>query len=491
MSQFMKKKQSSILLLIIITLICGGCGSEDTGKVPITTNSKKAFKLYLTGRDLLERLRYQDAREYFEKALNEDPDFAMAHLHKGMISFGSSEFTEEIEKAVSLIDQVSRGEKLKILAVEAFANRLPAKEGEYYQSLIEEYPNDERAHTLLGNHYFFQADYNTAIGSYRRATEINPKYSPPYNQLGYTHRYLENYDEAEAAFKTYIKLIPDDPNPYDSYADLLMKMGNFEKSIRTFEKALKQDPSFFSSVIGIANNLNLLGKHEAARDRIIQALTTTSLPNEIRALKYTVAISYIDQGNIEEALKELEEIYHLDQESGNDSRMANDLIYIGALLRETGDYQEAGLKYRLIQELIEEAELSDERKENYRRVLLYSHAKLALAQKNVEQAKKYTQKFKQSIEGIADRIRTWNYHELLGLIALEEKRYDEALGELRRSNFQNPNISFQMAIAAYKKGDRSQAIKFCEKAVHFNGINNLNYAMIRMKATQFLEKLKS
>jgi len=487
----MKKKQSSILLLIIISLIWGGCGSEDTGKVPITTNSKKALELYLTGRDLLERLRYQKAREYFEMALKEDPDFALAHLHKGTISFGSTEFTREIEKAVSLIDQVSRGEKLKILAMEAFANRLPAKEGEYYQSLVEEYPNDERAHTLLGNHYFFQADYNTAIGSYRRATEINSKYSPPYNQLGYTHRYLENYDEAEAAFKTYIKLIPDDPNPYDSYADLLMKMGNFEKSIRTFEKALKQDPSFFSSVIGIANNLNLLGKHEVARDRINQALATTSLPAEIRVLKYTLAISNIDQGNIQEGLEELEEIYHLDKESGDASRMANDLIYIGALLRERGDYEEAGLKYQLALELVENSELSSGRKENFRQVLLYCNAKLALVQKNINQAKKYTQKFRETIEDVKDRIRTWNYHELLGLIALEEKRYDEALGELRRSNFQNPNISLQMAIAAYKKGDRSQAIKFCEKAVNFNGINNLNYAMIRMKATQFLEKLKS
>lgn len=487
----MKKKQLSIFLMIIITIYWVSCGSEETGKVPLTTNSKEALKLYLKGRDLLERIRFQDAREYFEKALIEDPEFAMAHLHKGMISFGSNEFAQELEKAVSLIDQISEGEKLKILATEAFANRNPAKEREYYQILVDKYPNDERAHTLLGNHYFFQADYNTAIGSYRRATEINPEYSPPYNQLGYTHRYLENYDEAEEAFKTYIKLIPDDPNPYDSYADLLMKKGNFEKSIKTFEKALKQDPSFFSSVIGIANNLNLLGKHESARDRVSQALGTTSAPAEIRRLKYTLAISYIDQGNIEEGLKELEDIYQLDKELDDASRIANDLIYMGVLLRETGDYQEAGIKYQLVQDLIEDAELSSERKEYYRGILLYCHAKLALAQKNVKQARQYTQKFKQSIEGIKDQIRTWNFHELLGLTAMEEKRYDEALGELRRSNIRNPNITLQMAISAYKKGDHSTAIKFCEKTVHFNGINNLNYAMIRMKATQFLDKLRS
>jgi tetratricopeptide (TPR) repeat protein len=222
-----------------------------------------------------------------------------------------------------------------------------------------------------------------------------------------------------------------------------------------------------------------------------QALGTTSDPAEIRRLKYTLAISYIDQGNIDEGIKELEDIYQLDKEVDDASRIANDLIFLGALLRETGDYQEAGIKYQLLRDLIEDAELSSERKENYRGILLYCHAKLALAQKNVKQAKQYTQKYKQSIKDLKDQIRTWNYHELLGLIAMEEGRYDEALGELRRSNIRNPNITFQMAISAYKKGDRSAAIKFCEKTVHFNGINNLNYVMIRMKATQFLDKLKS
>jgi tetratricopeptide (TPR) repeat protein len=491
MSVLMKKNLMSIFLLIILSINWVSCRSNETGKVPVTTNSKEALKFYLKGRDLMERLRYQEAQAYFEKALNLDPDFALAHLHKGMIYFGGNDFNQELKIAVSLVDRVSPGEKLKILGMEAFANRLPMKEQEYYQTLVNEFPNDERVHVLLGNHYFFQADYNKAIGSYRRATEINPKYSPPYNQLGYSHRYLENYIEAENAFEIYIKLIPDDPNPYDSYADLLMKMGNFKKSIKTFEKALKQDPAFYSSLIGIANNLNLLGKHEQAREEIREALGTTTVPAEIRALKYTRVISFIDQGDLEGGLTELEDIFTMDKELNDPSRIAGDLIYIATVQQELGNYQEADLKYKQALQFIEDSALSNERKENFRRIYLYRYANLALAQKNIQQAKDYTQKFKQSIEGVKDRIRTWNYHELLGLIAMEEQNYDEALGELRRSNFRNPNINLQMAIAAYNKGDRTQAIKFCEKAVNFNGINNMNYAMIRMKATQFLEKLRS
>jgi tetratricopeptide (TPR) repeat protein len=237
--------------------------------------------------------------------------------------------------------------------------------------------------------------------------------------------------------------------------------------------------------------MNLLGKHEAGRESLREHLKTASEVSDIRALKYNLALSFIDQGQNEMGMKELEEIYALGKDQDNASRLAGVLTVMGHLYREMGNFKEAASKYQQAADLMENSDLSEQRKQNTRRIILYSHAQLALAQKDIKQAKAYTEKFKQSIQGVKDRIRTWNYHELLGLIALQEGKYDEALGELRRSNFPNPYIYLQMSIAAYKKGDRSQAIKFCERAAHFNGMNNLNYAFVRMKATQFLEKLRN
>ena len=50
-------------------------------------------------------------------------------------------------------------------------------------------------------------------------------------------------------FSGYIKLIPNDPNPYDSYAELLMKTGRFEESIAQYERALKQQATFMPSLL--------------------------------------------------------------------------------------------------------------------------------------------------------------------------------------------------------------------------------------------------
>ena len=73
--------------------------------------------------------------------------------------------------------------------------------------------------------------------------------------MGYAYRQLGDFANAERAFKKYIELIPNDPNPYDSYAELLMKMGRFDESIAQYRKALSIDEHFLNSHMGIAANL--------------------------------------------------------------------------------------------------------------------------------------------------------------------------------------------------------------------------------------------
>ena len=65
------------------------------------------------------------------------------------------------------------------------------------------------------------------MAHYKKQTEIAPNFSPTYNILGYAYRQQGDFNGAEQAFKKYVDLIPNDPNPYDSYAELLLKMGRF------------------------------------------------------------------------------------------------------------------------------------------------------------------------------------------------------------------------------------------------------------------------
>ncbi|HKR99030.1 MAG TPA: tetratricopeptide repeat protein, partial [Candidatus Dormibacteraeota bacterium] len=200
-----------------------GGAAVNSAAVPLTSASEEARKLYLEGRVLSEQLRAHEGRERFEQAVAKDPSFAMAHYQLAANAATAKDFFEHMKEAVQLSANVSEGERLMILAQEAGGNAQPAKALDYQRELVAKYPNDERAHFLLGGGYFGQQQFDQAIDQYRRATAINPSFSPAYNLLGYAYRQIQKYDDAETAFKKYIELIPGDPNPYDSYAELLMK----------------------------------------------------------------------------------------------------------------------------------------------------------------------------------------------------------------------------------------------------------------------------
>ena len=208
------------------------------GKIAITTSSEEARKEFLAGRDLSEKLRITDSISHFDKAISLDPNFALAELNRANVSPTAKEFFDHLKKAVTLADKASDGERMLIQAAEAGANANPTKQKEILEKLVAAYPNDERAHFNLGGYYFGQQDFTQAITHYKKATELAPDYSTAFNILGYAYRQNEAYSDAENAFKKYIELIPNDPNPYDSYAELLLKMGRFDEAITQYNKAL-------------------------------------------------------------------------------------------------------------------------------------------------------------------------------------------------------------------------------------------------------------
>src|SRR5690242_16220974 len=180
--------------------------SANTGTIPVTAASDEARSLYLEGRALSEQLKAHDARAKYEAAVAKDPSFAMAHYQLAVNSATAKDFFSHLKEAVALADKASEGERLTIQALEAGGNAQPAKALEYQRELVAKYPKDERARFLLATGYFGQQDYQKSIDELKAATEINPNYSPAYNQLGYAYRQVEKFDDAEAAFKKYIDL---------------------------------------------------------------------------------------------------------------------------------------------------------------------------------------------------------------------------------------------------------------------------------------------
>jgi tetratricopeptide (TPR) repeat protein len=491
----MLKKCPQILLLILIVCFAvvaqktqvgypskSAHARADNDKIPVTSSSDEAKKEFILGRDLAEKLLIQDSLQHYDKAIALDSSFASAELNRATSSPTAREFFEHLNKAVSLSEHASAGERLQILAAEAGANGNVTKQKEYLDQLVGQYPNDERAQFALGGYYFGQQDYPNAIDHYKKATELNPNYSTAFNILGYAYRQGGDYVNAESAFKQYIVLIPNDPNPYDSYAELLLKMGRFNESIVQYQKAVAIDRNFVNSHFGIAAALMYQNKSAAAIAELEKIMTKARSDGERRTAMFGKTVVYVDSGQMAKALSEVDNQYALGQKTNDVPAMAGDLQLKGNILLEMGRYDEAMDHFARALKMTEDSNLSEAIKNNTRRFDHYNRTRVALGKKDVATAKTEAQEFWKLAEASNNPLQLKLAHELGGMIALEEKNYDKAISELEQSNMQNPQDLYRLGLGYQAKGNRPKARGYYAKAAKFNSLPLINLAFVRAKA---------
>ena len=449
-------------------------------RVPITTASAEARQAYLQGLDLVEKLRATDGRASFARAAELDPGFALAYYGLATTAPTMGEFLPALRKAVALADRVSPGEADMIRALDAQASGSPEKARAYFTALVEAYPDDERAQTLLGNFYLGRQEDQAAIEAFRRATAINPSFSQPYNQVGYALRALGRYDEAEAAFKKYVELIPNEPNPYDSYAELLMKRGRFAESIEQYRKALALDSNFVASYIGIANDQVFLGRPAEARDTLAKLAGVARNNGERRQAHFWTAAAFVHQGDTKAALAELDRMIEIAKATDDKVAMSGDLNLMGTVLLEAGQADAALAKYDASVAAMDASDASAGAKEAAHRNHIADTARVALLRKDAAAADAAS-RYRAQAEAGKVPFELRQAHEIAGLVAAARGEHATAVAELEQAGKQDPRALFELAQALGTAGRADDAKKTFRLAAEFNGLA-FNYAFVRAKA---------
>jgi tetratricopeptide (TPR) repeat protein len=462
--------------------------AADAGKIPVTTKSEEARKEFLQGQDLSERLLANDSVQHFAKAVELDPDFASAELALANNAATAKDFFDHLKKAVSLADKASDGEKLLILATEAGTNGQTAKQKEYLDKLVAAYPNDERAQVAIGVYHFGQQEFPQAIEHLKKSTDLAPNFSPAYNMLGYSERQVDDFTGAEQAFKKYIELIPNDPNPYDSYAELLLKMGKFDESIVEYQKALSVDAHFVPSYFGMSADLMYQGKAAEAMAALQKMADQSRNDGELRTALFGMAVVAADGGKLDKAQQQLDKEYAVAEKKSDATAMAADLQAKGNVSLEMQKYDDAAKQYEHSVQLIEGSSVSQEIKDNAKLLHHYNLSAVAIGKKDFAAAKTHAEEFSKGAEGSGNPVLVRQSHELNGMLALAQKNYDGAIAELEKANQQNPRNLWRECQAYQGKGDSAKAQEFCGKVADFNSLPLLNYAFVRTKAQMIAAK---
>ena len=219
----------------------------------VTTTSMEAYNYFLRGRDDFEKFYYSDARLFLEKAVELDPEFALAHLYLSR-TYGflgdRTKWDESIEKFKKHSKKVTGKDGMYVKAILASMDE-EDKDREKYLKILQEmskrYPEEKRVHFDLGLHYMGREMNDEAESELKKAIELDPKYGYALNQLAYLYSYQNDFERALEYFHRYASVSPGDANPFDSMGEMYFRMGKLDESIEKFREALEVKPDFPSA----------------------------------------------------------------------------------------------------------------------------------------------------------------------------------------------------------------------------------------------------
>jgi len=410
-----------LLSLRIASRLSGGTPFGDQRLETVMTNDLEAYRNYSLGVEKARAFESKAALEYFQKATELDPEFAMAQARIGytyVMSWGQADNAKPyLEKAFRQSARLTERDRMNITAWYAVANRDYEGGIAAYREVINRSPLDTEAYWRLSRLLAGEERNDEAIDVLRRGIAVDPQSKVLYNGLGSLLSDQARHAEAIAAHERYVALAPNEPNSYDSLGLTLQGAGDYDGAIQSFERALSLRPSFDVALIHMANARIRFGQYRSAVDLLHQYIA--SAPSNGEASRGFETLAYIDlrRGDVVSARKHAAESVRLNPEN----------VWMNYLLSvqmgQAGKGAEFEAQIRNRSSAIGRGSRLSTRLDGYLKGVF------ALNGGRPDEAMAYFG------EALRHPPLGWNYADLedcLGTAFLTEGRYDDAIVEFRR-----------------------------------------------------------
>lgn len=165
----------------------------DIGQI---TGSAEAFAYFYEGMKFWGSDNHTEAVEAFKKAIEIDPQFAMAHTYLAKIYSNyllqSNQAREHWEKASGLVERLTDRERYFVEA----ALSSPQDAVEPLKKILELYPKDWLANYELGNRYYHMEEWEKARELLLENKRNKVDFPLNYRTLARVYEYQGSYDEA-------------------------------------------------------------------------------------------------------------------------------------------------------------------------------------------------------------------------------------------------------------------------------------------------------
>jgi tetratricopeptide (TPR) repeat protein len=295
-------------IFIVAALACslnGGAQSVSGAReMPLSAKSGQVRRLldqaWILDSDQVEQAK---AIEVMEQVVKIDPEFAIGHEILSRISLDPAEQISEQKLAFDNRGHANSDEQIVIQWFQDAADHKLIPAITNMNDVLHKYPHDRWLVFLANSWLMAQTQYERAAAVYENSGITD---SPGLiNNAAYTYAEMRQFSKAFSLMDKYVALMPKDPNPQDSYGEILRMAGHYVIAIDHYRVALTIDPKFYSSQFGIADTYMLMGDEIRARQEYDNAFTKfPSLP-ELDRIRWMTrqATTYIYESDIAAADK--------------------------------------------------------------------------------------------------------------------------------------------------------------------------------------------
>ena len=467
---------------------------DDISKV--TTNSAKALKYYVEGREYFKLFQFDKSIEAMKKAILEDSNFAMAYraiafAYKNTGVTDKDIYNKFLQKAFKLKEHVTNREHL---IIKGDYNSVDSENWgialESYKTLFDLYPEDVYVIKLVGLLNELER-YEEALRICKVYYQLYPNIYA-YSNMGLIYSGKGDYKKAIEFMEEGLSRLPENRSYLTArLAILYMSLGQYEKSFEYIEKV--KNPNHLEELKG--NVLWLVGDYQGARSEYERLIN--SLKDSFKILNIYKNLGYLNlaYGRFEESINDFQKGLELSVKWNNSMMISQFNQDIAISYLKSGNSKKA---LRIINETIQPIRNKDLVLEHF---FLHDKGMILIENGFINEGNLIIDKMKSfKKDWMSDTFNRFSFH-LKGLIEMKEKNYIKAINffniavslvpgqdYLSLSDWYKAEFIEHLAKAYYLSGDLKKALKKYEKITKLTSAR-LIYGDVYPKAYYMLGKI--
>ncbi len=487
------------------TLLLAGCTEAETspreaaagppvGMWEVTTSSVEARQQVEAGMRLMDmgglpnnRVPSAAANERFKRAVTEDPSFAYAYLLAAITAPSFDEFRVNLRQARELAAGASEVERLQIeIEQKAFEGDVEEADA-LARRLTELAASNPRAWMQLAWIQTRAGQEEESRRTVARAVEIAPDFIFGHLWLANSYLIFEpvDWERAEVHVHRALELEPDRSAPHDLAGDLHRAHGRLDEAAASYTRAAELDPTDAGVLLQRGHAHTFSGRWDEARADY-DASSELQRANAALPLLYRALVSSY-AGDHPATIAELTELDGRLERMGLadlEGARIQLLTYQAIVAIGSGQLDAARTaverRNALLRARADEVGTEEFRRSQEAEITLWEGV-LATTAGDHAAARTAAARIRTLLENDRDPTKDRPVHALLGLSALGDGRYAEAVGHLERTDPNNEYLRYQRALALEGAGRRDEADAIYRELAT-NNFNTPELAVVRRDA---------